>query len=189
MNEIIQAPYTRGHSIFLEGPAGAGKTTLAVQRLRYLLQAGIPGDTILVLTPQRTLAQPYVEALRAARVEDHRMLEETYHISEEASDAINMAKAGGRTIVAGGTTTVRALESAGRSGRVVPGPGSTSLFITPGYEFKIIDRLLTNFHLPQSTLLMLVSALAGRELILSAYQEAVRERYRFYSYGDCMLIL
>ncbi len=129
------------------------------------------------------------QPVRAARVEDHRMLEETYHISEEASDAINAAKAGGRTIVAGGTTTVRALESAGRSGRVVPGPGSTSLFITPGYEFKIIDRLLTNFHLPQSTLLMLVSALAGRELILSAYQEAVRERYRFYSYGDCMLIL
>jgi S-adenosylmethionine:tRNA ribosyltransferase-isomerase len=91
--------------------------------------------------------------------------------------------------VAVGTTVVRTLESAWRDGAVRPGRGSTALFITPGYEFRVVDRLLTNFHLPQSTLLMLVSAFAGHELTMAAYREAVKERYRFFSYGDCMLIL
>ena len=129
------------------------------------------------------------QPVRTERIENHRMPEERYIISEDAADEINAAKKEGREIVAVGTTVVRALESAGRGGRVEAGPGATSLFIRPGYEFKVVDRLLTNFHLPRSTLLMLVSALAGRKLILSAYWEAVRERYRFFSYGDCMLIL
>jgi S-adenosylmethionine:tRNA ribosyltransferase-isomerase len=117
------------------------------------------------------------------------MLEELYDVPEAAADAINAAKSAGRPILAVGTTVVRTLESAGRSGRVEPGPGATSLFIRPGYPVRIVDRLLTNFHLPKSTLLLLVSALAGRELVLEAYREAVRERYRFFSYGDCMLIV
>jgi S-adenosylmethionine:tRNA ribosyltransferase-isomerase len=129
------------------------------------------------------------QPMRTDRIEDHRMLEESYDVPGEAADALNRAKAGGRPVLAVGTTVVRTLESAGRSGWLAPGPGATSLFITPGFEFKIVDRLLTNFHLPRSTLLLLVSSLAGRDLILSAYREAVRERYRFFSYGDCMLIL
>jgi S-adenosylmethionine:tRNA ribosyltransferase-isomerase len=117
------------------------------------------------------------------------MLEERYEVIPAAARAINAAKAEGRPVVAVGTTVVRTLESAFRDGRVRSGKGATSLFISPGYEFKAVDRLLTNFHLPKSTLLMLVSAFAGTGLIRHAYREAVRERYRFFSYGDCMLIL
>ncbi len=128
------------------------------------------------------------QPMRTERIEDHRMLEETYEVSAASAAAVNEAKAAGRPVLAVGTTVVRTLESAGRSGRVAPGPGATSLFITPGFGFQVVDRLLTNFHLPKSTLLVLVSALAGRELILEAYREAVRAEYRFFSYGDCMLI-
>lgn len=128
------------------------------------------------------------QPMRTDRIEDHRMLEESYDVPEPAAAAIDRTKAEGRPVLAVGTTVVRTLESAGRSGRVRPGPGAASLFITPGFEFQIVDRLLTNFHLPRSTLLLLVSALAGRELVLEAYREAVKERYRFFSYGDCMLI-
>jgi S-adenosylmethionine:tRNA ribosyltransferase-isomerase len=103
--------------------------------------------------------------------------------------AVNAAKSEGRPVMAVGTTVVRTLESAWRDGAVRAGRGSTSLFIAPGYEFRIVDKLLTNFHLPRSTLLMLVSAFAGHDLVMDAYREAVKERYRFFSFGDCMLIL
>lgn len=129
------------------------------------------------------------QPVRADRVEDHHMLEERYRVAPAVARAINAAKAEGRPVAAVGTTVVRALESAAGDGGVRPGNGATSLFIRPGYEFKAVDRLLTNFHLPKSTLLMLVSAFAGPGLIRHAYREAVRERYRFFSYGDCMLIL
>lgn len=129
------------------------------------------------------------QPVRADLVADHRMLEETYAIAPAAAKAITAAKSEGRPVTAVGTTVVRTLESAWRDGEVRPGRGATSLFITPGFEFRVVDRLLTNFHLPQSTLLMLVAAFAGYELAMSAYREAVRERYRFFSYGDCMLIL
>ena len=111
---------------------------------------------------------------------------ERFFISTEAANKINNA----HRVVAVGTTTVRVLESAkSRDGRLLAQEGSTNLFIYPPYQFRAVDLLLTNFHLPRSTLLMLVSAFAGRELLLRAYQEAIRERYRFYSYGDCMLII
>ncbi len=129
------------------------------------------------------------QPVRAELVADHKMLEESYTVAPAVAKSINAAKAEGRPVTAVGTTVVRTLESAGREGPVHSGRGTTSLFITPGYEFRVVDRLLTNFHLPQSTLLMLVSAFAGYELTMSAYREAVRERYRFFSYGDCMLIL
>ena len=116
-------------------------------------------------------------------VTDHRMHAERFSISPAAADALNRA----RRIIAVGTTTARVLESSPRP--IAAGAGETDIFIHPPYEFRHTDVLLTNFHLPKSTLLMLVSAFAGRELILSAYAEAVRERYRFYSYGDCMLII
>jgi S-adenosylmethionine:tRNA ribosyltransferase-isomerase len=125
----------------------------------------------------------------AERVEEHRMDSERYEIGEEAAAAIRDARRGGGRVVAVGTTVVRTLESAARAGNgeVRPGSGATELFITPGYELQVVDVLLTNFHLPRSTLLMLVSAFAGRERVLAAYAEAVREGYRFYSYGDAML--
>ncbi len=133
------------------------------------------------------------QPLRAERLEDHRMLEESYTVSEETAAAISRAKAEGRPVTAVGTTVVRTLESAARAeksaGAVAPGTRGTSIFIYPGFEFKVVDRLLTNLHLPQSTLIMLVSAFAGRELIMAAYAEAIKEKYRFFSYGDCMLIL
>lgn len=129
------------------------------------------------------------QSVRVERVEDHRMLEERYEVLATTARAINAAKVEGRPVVAVGTTVVRTLESAFLAGRVRAGKGATSLFIRPGYEFKAVDRLLTNFHLPKSTLLMLVSAFAGTDLIQHAYREAVRERYRFFSYGDCMLIV
>jgi len=135
------------------------------------------------------------QPVRAQRLEDHVMLEERYTVSPRSAREVNAAKGESRPITAVGTTVVRTLESAAAtsgqdSPRLInPGTDSTHLFIHPGYRFKIVDRLLTNFHLPRSTLLMLVSAFAGGELIREAYQEAVRERYRFFSYGDCMLIL
>jgi len=119
-------------------------------------------------------------------IAEHRMDEEQFSVSEEAADIINQA----HRLVAVGTTTARVLESAKRcQGKLMPQNGSTDIFIYPPFEFQIIDALLTNFHLPRSTLLMLVSAFAGREFILRAYAEAIRGRYRFYSYGDCMLII
>ena len=124
--------------------------------------------------------------VRSENVTEHRMHAERFSISPSAAGRINSA---GR-IVAVGTTVVRVLESAERTdGNLVGQEGSTDIFIYPPYQFRAVDVLLTNFHLPRSTLLMLVSAFAGREFLLRAYQEAIRERYRFYSYGDCMLIL
>jgi S-adenosylmethionine:tRNA ribosyltransferase-isomerase len=127
------------------------------------------------------------------RVEDlgeHRVAPETFEVTEEAAVEINRACEEGGRVVAVGTTTVRTLETAAdERGRVRPGRGETGLTITPGYRFRAVSALLTNFHLPRSSLLVLVSAFAGRELTLAAYRHAVRERYRFYSYGDCMLII
>jgi len=123
-------------------------------------------------------------------IEDHEMDEEYYSVSAEAASTIREQKAGGGRVIATGTTSARTLEAvAGEHGEVVPGDGSTDLFICPGYRFRVVDALLTNFHLPGSTLLMLVSAFGGMELIREAYRQAVEEKYRFYSYGDAMLIL
>ena len=127
--------------------------------------------------------------VRTENLEDHHMHTESYEIEEETAECLNKAKAEGRRILAVGTTSVRTLESAAdESGRLVNLKGDTSIFIHPGYRFKFIDDLLTNFHTPESTLLMLVSALAGKDNILSAYNHAVEMKYHFFSYGDAMLI-
>ena len=122
-------------------------------------------------------------------IKDHVMHREFYSVSPEAAEAINKAKAEGRRIVAVGTTAVRTLEAAGESGVIKAGGNWTNIFIYPGYTFTGIDALITNFHLPKSTLVMLVSALAGREHILNAYKIAVNEKYRFFSFGDAMFIV
>jgi S-adenosylmethionine:tRNA ribosyltransferase-isomerase len=151
----------------------------------------------LHFTPQILATLPHVfvtlhvgtATFRPIKVEDitqHQMHPERFSISPDAAEGIGKAK----HIVAVGTTTVRVLESVqGSLGKIQAGEGETNIFIYPPFQFRVVDVLLTNFHLPRSTLLMLVSAFADREFILRAYEEAVRERYRFFSYGDCMLIL
>jgi len=126
--------------------------------------------------------------VRSIHIEDHVMHNETFFIDTDTAAKIERAKAEGRKIIAVGTTSVRTLESAWDSGRLKTGEGGTSIFIYPGYRFNVVDALFTNFHTPESTLLMLVAAFAGRELILESYAEAIREGYRFFSYGDAMLI-
>ena len=128
------------------------------------------------------------QPVRAGRIEDHRMHSEWYEVGPETVAAIEATKAAGGRIVAVGTTTVRSLESAARGGGLQPTTGETDIFITPGFEFRVVDRLITNFHLPKSTLMMLVSALAGRARVMDLYRHAIAQRYRFFSYGDAMLL-
>ena len=128
--------------------------------------------------------------VKVEEITDHHMHSEFYQIDEEAAWKINRAKETGGRVICVGTTSCRTIESAaGGDGRLKAGSGWTEIFIYPGYEFRMLDCLITNFHLPESTLIMLVSALAGRENVLSAYEEAVKERYRFFSFGDAMLIM
>lgn len=131
------------------------------------------------------------QPVRVEHVEEHRIEAERYDISGETAAAITRARADRRRVIAVGTTTTRTLEAVARAhdGRIVPGPGTSDLFIFPGFEFRVVDGLLTNFHLPRSSLLMLVAAFAGRDRVLEAYRQAVAAAYRFYSYGDAMLIL
>jgi S-adenosylmethionine:tRNA ribosyltransferase-isomerase len=130
------------------------------------------------------------QPLREETVEANRLHVESYEISPATAEPINRALSESRRIIAIGTTVVRTLEHSAQkgSGRVIAGSGDTSIFIYPGFRFQIVNALLTNFHLPCSSLLMLVSAFAGREQVLAAYKHAVTERYRFFSYGDCMLV-
>lgn len=130
------------------------------------------------------------QPVRVDRVEDHQVESEHYRVPDETAAALTRAGREGRRVIAVGTTTTRTLESltVTPGGDVLPGSGETRLFIHPGFTFKVVSGLITNFHLPQSSLLMLVAAFAGREQVLAAYREAVAERYRFYSYGDAMFI-
>ena len=128
------------------------------------------------------------QPVRVEDLSEHKMHTEWYTIPQETVDAVRAARAAGRDVVAVGTTSLRALESASQSGQLVAGSGDTALFITPGYIFKTVTRLITNFHLPKSTLMMLVSAFAGYHEIRKAYQHAIANEYRFFSYGDAMLL-
>lgn len=127
--------------------------------------------------------------VRTQNIGEHTMHEEVYSISEKTAEALNAGKQQGKTILAVGTTSLRALESAWDSTKVCAGTRTTNIFIYPGFTFNVVNALFTNFHTPESTLLMLVSAFAGRDVMLTAYQEAIRLKYRFFSYGDAMLIL
>lgn len=128
--------------------------------------------------------------VKVDEITDHHMHSEFYQVDEEAAKKINRAKDSGHRVICVGTTSCRTIESAAdETGHLKPTSGLTEIFIYPGYKFKILDGLITNFHLPESTLIMLVSALAGREHVLAAYEEAVREKYRFFSFGDAMLII
>ncbi len=154
--------------------------------LQELTARGIEHRTITLHVGYGTFAP-----VRADDITAHEVAPERYALSAETADAINRAREARRRIIAVGTTVTRALETVVRTGgdRLTPGNGVTNLSIYPGFEFRIIDGLLTNFHLPRSSLLLLVTAFAGRHEIMTAYAEAIRERYRFYSYGDTMLVL
>ncbi|MBN1274379.1 MAG: tRNA preQ1(34) S-adenosylmethionine ribosyltransferase-isomerase QueA [Candidatus Aminicenantes bacterium] len=178
--ERYQTVYARDEAAIAAPTAGLHFTPSILETVR---QKGI---TIVTINLQVGLAT--FQPVRTERTENHVMLEEGYSISRNTARILNRTRQEKHPLVAVGTTTVRALESAFQDGRIRSGSRKTRLFISPGYTFRVIDRLLTNFHLPRSTLLMLVSALAGREFILKAYREAVRKKYRFYSYGDCMFI-
>ncbi|WP_163371890.1 tRNA preQ1(34) S-adenosylmethionine ribosyltransferase-isomerase QueA [Endozoicomonas acroporae] len=128
------------------------------------------------------------QPVRVEKIEEHVMHAEYIEVSEAVCQAVRETRARGNRVVAVGTTSVRSLESASASGEIAPFQGDSSIFIYPGYEFRSVDLMVTNFHLPQSTLLMLVSAFAGRENVLAAYKEAVEQKYRFFSYGDAMLL-
>jgi len=153
--------------------------------LEALEQQGVPHTRITLHVGVGTF-----RPVAADRVEDHEMEAERYEVSAPAAAAINQTREQGGRIVAIGSTTVRTLETvAAEHNRVIPCEGRTRLFIHPPYQPAVVDVVLTNFHLPRSTLLMMVCALAGKDLVLNAYEEAVQHRYRFYSYGDCMLLL
>ena len=153
--------------------------------LARLTAAGIAHTTITLHVGAGTFMP-----VRTERVADHRMHAERWSISEAAAAAINAAKADGRRVVAVGTTALRTLESAADDqGMVRPGSGETRLFVTPGYRFKIVDLLLTNFHLPKTSLLIMTCAFAGYDLTMEAYKKAIKDKYRFFSYGDALLIV
>lgn len=170
----------RYQTVFAEAPGAIAAPTAGLHFTPEIL-AKSP-HTFITLHVGAGTFQP----VKTGTITDHRMHEERFSISESAAAVINTAK----RVVAVGTTTVRVLESAARrAGKVIAQQGATDIFIHPPMEIRHVDSLLTNFHLPRSTLLMLVSAFAGREFLLEAYAEAIAHRYRFYSYGDCMLIL
>jgi len=184
-----QADRERYQSLFARVPGAVAAPTASLHFDADLLEAldarGLKRACVTLHVGAGTF-QPMRTELLAAHV----MHAERYLVAAETVTAIERARRLGRRVVAVGTTVARTLESAVQAGgSIVPGAGETRLFIYPGYEFRVVDALLTNFHLPQSTLLMLVAAFAGRELTLAAYAHAVRERYRFFSYGDAMLVL
>ena len=181
----------RYQTVFSQQPGSAAAPTAGLhftpEILAELKQNGVQIETVTLHVGLGTF-QP----VRAENLEDIRLHAEHYTLPTATAEAINTALQAGNRVIAAGTTTTRTLEHCAeiaRGGPLRPHSGQTSIFLSPGYKFQIVSGLLTNFHLPKSTLLMLVSAFAGRENVLAAYVHAVQERYRFFSYGDCMLLL
>jgi S-adenosylmethionine:tRNA ribosyltransferase-isomerase len=180
-NERYQTVYSEPRGAIAAPTAGLHFTTKLLEELRQRKQLA-----------EITLHVGYgtFEPVRVTEVDDHQVSSERFEITAETAAMINNARKKGGRVFAVGTTTTRALESAATDqGEVIPGKSDAGLTIRPGYRFRVVDALLTNFHLPQSSLLILVSAFAGMQFALEAYRHAVHERYRFYSYGDCMLIV
>lgn len=179
--ERYQTVYARHEGSAAAPTAGLHFTPELLNRIR---EKGIDVVPVLLHVGLGTFRPVKVE-----NIEDHHMHSEYFEVTEDAAKRINAARERGGRIVAVGTTSVRTLESAAENGRLVAKRGETSIFIKPGYQYQMVDALITNFHLPGSTLMMLVSALYDREKIISAYELAVKEKYRFFSFGDAMLIL
>ena len=179
--ERYQTVYARAHGAVAAPTAGLH---FDAAMLRELKRRGAELAYITLHVGAGTF-QP----VRSQDLSQHVMHSEWYEVPQASVDAINAARERGGRVLAVGTTTLRALESAAATGTLAAGLGETRLFVVPGFRFGVVERLLTNFHLPQSSLLLLVSAFLGREKTLACYEEAVRSQYRFYSYGDAMLIL
>ena len=182
---------TRYQTVYADQPGSAAAPTAGLHFTQEVLETlknkGVQIEYVTLHVGLGTF-QP----VRATHVDDIHLHAERYTLPAATATAINLALAEKRRIIAAGTTTTRTLEHCAviaKGGRIAAHSGETSIFISPGYEFRVVSGLLTNFHLPESTLLMLVSAFAGREAVLAAYRHAVAERYRFFSYGDCMLLL
>ncbi len=179
---------SRYQTVYAKEDGSAAAPTAGLHFTQEIL-ARLRGKGVTVATLLLHVGLGTFRPVKTERLEDHVMHGEWYEVSSEAADLINQARGAGGRVFCVGTTCVRTLETVTDAfGLVHPGSGMTDIFIKPGYAFRAADVLLTNFHLPQSTLLMLVSAFMGRENSLAAYHEAVRERYRFFSFGDCMLI-
>ena len=180
--ERYQTVYAKVRGSAAAPTAGLHFTTALLEEIR--------GKGVRTATVTLHVGLGTFQPMREEKITDHRMHREWFQIPPETAEAVSATRQIGGRVIAVGTTATRALESASQpDGTVQPGAGETDLFITPGYRFKTVDGLITNFHLPKSTLLVLVSAFAGGEAIRGVYQEAIRERYRFYSYGDATLIL
>ncbi|MEA3544412.1 MAG: tRNA preQ1(34) S-adenosylmethionine ribosyltransferase-isomerase QueA [Thermodesulfobacteriota bacterium] len=181
--------HSRYQTVFARKKGAVAAPTAGLHFTESILQQlAVAGVEILNLTLHVGLGT--FLPVRVVDIRQHKMHAELFSIPEATATAVNLARKEGRRVFALGTTSARALETAATDGRLLAaGSGDSEIFIYPGYQFKIVDALITNFHLPKSTLLMLVSAFAGRDFILSAYRQAVAERFRFFSYGDCMLIL
>lgn len=177
----------RYQTVFAREPGSAAAPTAGLHLTEALLDRLCSNGTEIARVTLHVGAGTFAP-VRTEDVESHTMHTERYEVSAHTAELVNRAKRESRPVVAVGTTCVRTLESAGASGELLPGTGESDLFIYPGYRFRIVDELLTNFHTPKSSLLMLVSAFAGKEHILRLYRKAVEMRYRFFSYGDAMYL-
>ena len=187
-SEIRKLDYQRYQTVYAQNPGSVAAPTAGLHFSEDLLEQ-IKQKGVEICHVTLNVGLGTFKPVRAENILDHKMDKETYQISEQTANIINNAKKQGKNIVAVGTTSVRTLESAYKLyGEIRPTAGSSDLFIYPGYKFNVADKLITNFHLPKSTLLMLVSAFAGKEYVLEAYKKAIEKKYRFYSYGDCMFI-
>ncbi len=181
------ADQTRYQTVYASRPGAVAAPTAGLHFDEPLLDA-LRGNGIEMAEVTLHVGAGTFQPVRAERIEDHQMHAEWLDVPEAAVEAVRACRERGGRVVAVGTTSVRSLETAAAEGELAPFSGDSRLFITPGYRFRVVDALLTNFHLPQSTLLMLVSAFAGFEPVMAAYRHAVAQRYRFFSYGDAMFL-
>ena len=180
--------YERYQTVYAKNEGSVAAPTAGLHFTQEILNK-LKAKGVDIIYVNLTVGLGTFRPVKCDNVLDHKMDSEEFEISEEAANAINAAKSAGKKIVAVGTTSVRTLETAFQQfGEIKACKSASRLFIYPPYEFKVVDNLITNFHLPKSTLLMLVSALEGKDFIFKAYEQAIKERYKFYSYGDCMLL-
>ena len=178
---------TSYQTVYADAPGSAAAPTAGLHFSEDLLKKTAARGIRLVYVTLHVGIGTFLP-IRTDSIVDHKMHEETYSIGSEEAAVISAAKKENRPVIAVGTTSVRTLESACRNGKILPGTGSTGLYIYPGYKFKALDGLITNFHTPESSLFVMVSAFAGLDLMKKAYAYAVRKKYRFFSYGDAMYI-
>ncbi|MBI3920692.1 MAG: tRNA preQ1(34) S-adenosylmethionine ribosyltransferase-isomerase QueA [Armatimonadetes bacterium] len=195
--EVPVPPYVKTHvtdddlyqTVYAEKVGSVAAPTAGFHFTEGLLER-LGGTGVLIARITLHVGLGTFRPIKSPTIEEHEMHEECYHVSDEASRLLRETRERGNRIFPVGTTTIRALESSAQSrGMPQPGSGWTSLFISPGHEFRCVDGMITNFHLPRSTLLVLVSAFAGREVVMRAYQEAIEHDYRFFSFGDAMLVM